>query len=238
MGGERSSRHGTCDRATDRARGPASGRSPLATFGAASPIFVIEISGNSASALACSVADHSSCGRIRRRRSRRHRPGLERLAVPLHQRGLNFFALRLAATPPNGVAVMRKVGMQPHEPGIAGLVDAGDVPGVAVACRRRADNVRFGIRPRHDACRRSHPAPAAFSRFRPPPVRSQLRSPEQRRQHETRTAVAAHPRSASARRARSLPAGRSPDVAKDFAWASSWALHQRVSLPWRSFHRF
>ena len=57
--------------------------------------------------------------------------GLERLAVPLHQRGLNFFALRLAVQHlADGVAVMREVGMQPHEPAIAGLVDAGDgVPG-------------------------------------------------------------------------------------------------------------
>ena len=44
---------------------PASGRSPFGHgFGAASPIFSIEISGNPASALACGVADHSSYERI------------------------------------------------------------------------------------------------------------------------------------------------------------------------------
>ena len=57
--------------------------------------------------------------------------GLERLGVPLHQRGLNVVAFRLAVQhPAHGVAVMGEIGMQPDETPIAGLVDAGDgVPG-------------------------------------------------------------------------------------------------------------
>ena len=44
---------------------PASGRSPAGHgFGAASPIFSIEIVGNAASALACGSSDHSSYERI------------------------------------------------------------------------------------------------------------------------------------------------------------------------------
>ena len=112
---------------------PASGRSPSGHgFGAASPIFSIEISGNSASALACGVADHSLV-------RAHHRDdaaagigrGLERLAVPLHQRGLHRVALRLAVQHlADGVAVMREIGVQPHEAPSRGLVDAGDrVPG-------------------------------------------------------------------------------------------------------------
>ena len=56
--------------------------------------------------------------------------GLERLAVPLHQRGLNRVTLRLAVQHlADGVAVMGKIGVQAHE-AIAGLVDTGDrVPG-------------------------------------------------------------------------------------------------------------
>ena len=120
----------TRDRSSTRM--PASGRSPLGHgFGAASPIFVIEISGNPASALACGVADHcvmrahegdDAAAGIGR--------GLERLAVPLHQRGLNRVTLRLAVQHlADGVAVMGKIGVQAHE-AVAGFVDTGDrVPG-------------------------------------------------------------------------------------------------------------
>ena len=56
--------------------------------------------------------------------------GLERFAVPLHQRGLNRVTLRLAVQHlADGVAVMRKIGVQAHE-AVAGFVDTGDrVPG-------------------------------------------------------------------------------------------------------------
>ena len=54
----------TRDRSSTRM--PASGRSPSGQgFGAASPIFAIEISGNPASALACGVADHWSWERMK-----------------------------------------------------------------------------------------------------------------------------------------------------------------------------
>src|SRR5258708_38926503 len=60
--------------------------------------------------------------------------GLERLAVPLHQRGLYFVAPRLAAQRlADGVAVMREIRVQPHEALVAGFVDAGD----RIPCRRR-----------------------------------------------------------------------------------------------------
>ena len=60
--------------------------------------------------------------------------GLERLAVPLHQRSLNRVALRLAVQNlADGVAMMREIGVQPHEAPVAGLVDPGD----GVPCRRR-----------------------------------------------------------------------------------------------------
>ena len=57
--------------------------------------------------------------------------GLERFAVPLHQRGLDLVALRLAVQNlADGVAVMPEIGVQPHEALVARLVDAGDrVPG-------------------------------------------------------------------------------------------------------------
>ncbi len=53
--------------------------------------------------------------------------GLECLAVPLQQRGLNIIALRLAVQDlADGVAVVREIGMQPHKALIAGSVDSGD----------------------------------------------------------------------------------------------------------------
>src|SRR2546430_3432515 len=57
--------------------------------------------------------------------------GLEGLAVPLHQRGLNLVALRLAVKNlADGVAMMPEIGVQPHEALVAGFVDSGDgVPG-------------------------------------------------------------------------------------------------------------
>src|SRR5260221_8106494 len=56
--------------------------------------------------------------------------GLERLAVPLHQRGLNVLALRPAVQhPADGIAVMGKIGVQPYET-VARFVDSRDrVPG-------------------------------------------------------------------------------------------------------------
>ena len=60
--------------------------------------------------------------------------GLERLGVPLHQRGLDVVALGLAVQHlADGVAVMPEIGMQPHEARIAGPIDPGD----GVPCRRR-----------------------------------------------------------------------------------------------------
>ena len=57
--------------------------------------------------------------------------GLERLGVPLHQRGLDMVALGLAAQHlADGIAVMAEIGVQPHEAPIAGVVDSGDrIPG-------------------------------------------------------------------------------------------------------------
>ena len=77
-------------------------------------------------------ADHSSM----RAHHRHHAAagigrGLERLGVPLHQRGLNLVAFRLAVQHlADGVAVMPEIGMQPHEAPVAGFVNAGDrIPG-------------------------------------------------------------------------------------------------------------
>ena len=70
--------------------------------------------------------------------------GLERLAVPLHQRGLHLVALRLAVQHlADGVAVMPEVGMQPHEAPVAGLVDAGD--GVPCRARRLAVDAQIAL---------------------------------------------------------------------------------------------
>ena len=94
--------------------------------------------------------------------------GLERLAVPLHQRGLNLVALRLAVQHlADGVAVMREIGVQPHEAPIAGLVDRrrSRPRPAAAACRRRADSARCGIRRRHGACRPRRPAPRPLRSF-------------------------------------------------------------------------
>ena len=57
--------------------------------------------------------------------------GLEGLGIPLHQGGLNIVAFRLAVQHlADGSAMMREIGVQPHEAPIAGLVDPGDrVPG-------------------------------------------------------------------------------------------------------------
>ena len=57
--------------------------------------------------------------------------GLERFGIPLQQGGLNGVALRLAVQDgADGVAVMPKVGVQPHEAPVAGFVDPGDgIPG-------------------------------------------------------------------------------------------------------------
>ena len=99
--------------ATDRARaGPRADDRPSGHgFGAASPIFSIAISGNRGERLGMRQRrpflvrahhrDHAAAGIGR---------GLERLAVPLHQRGLNLVALRLAVQHlADGVAVMRKL---------------------------------------------------------------------------------------------------------------------------------
>ena len=60
--------------------------------------------------------------------------GLKGLGIPLHQCGLNIVAFRLAAEDlADGVAMMREIGVQPHEAAVAGLVDAGD----DIPCRRR-----------------------------------------------------------------------------------------------------
>ena len=72
--------------------------------------------------------------------------GLERFAVPLHQRGLNRVTLRLAVQHlADGVAVVREVGVQPHEAIIAGFVDSGD--GVPGRRRRLAVDAQIAFAP-------------------------------------------------------------------------------------------
>ena len=74
--------------------------------------------------------------------------GLERLAVPLHQRGLNRVTLRLAAQHlADGVAVMREIGVQADE-AVAGFVDAGD--GVPGRRRRIAVDAQITLAPAFD----------------------------------------------------------------------------------------
>ena len=59
--------------------------------------------------------------------ARRVGGGFESLAFPAHQRRLDFVAFGIAFQDfADGGAVMRKVGMQPHEPSIAGVVHPGD----------------------------------------------------------------------------------------------------------------
>ena len=70
----------------------------------------------------------------------------------------------------DGGAVMREIGVQPHEAPVAGLVDSrrSRPRPAAAACRRRANSARCGIRRRHGACRPRRPATArcAVSRSR------------------------------------------------------------------------
>ena len=75
--------------------------------------------------------------------------GLEHLAVPLHQRGLNRVTLRLAVQHlADGVAVVGKIGVQPHEAIVAGPVDSGDcVPGRR---RRLAVDAQIAFAPAFD----------------------------------------------------------------------------------------
>ncbi len=101
---------------------------------------------------------------------------LERLGIPQHQRGLDLIALRLAIQHlADGVAVMREIGVQPHEALIAGPVDAGNrIPGRPRRLGRRgADTARCGIRRGRASCRRRHSAIGlyAVSRSRPPRAR-------------------------------------------------------------------
>jgi hypothetical protein len=67
----------------------------------------------------------------------------------LYQRGLNRVTLRLAVQHlADRVAVMREVGVEAHEPAIAGFVDAGDrVPGRR---RRLAIDAQITLAPGFD----------------------------------------------------------------------------------------
>ena len=70
--------------------------------------------------------------------------GLERLGVPLHQRGLDRVALRLAVQHlADGIAMMPEIGVQPHEASVAGFVDAGD--GVPGRSRRLAVDAQIAL---------------------------------------------------------------------------------------------
>ena len=158
--------------------------------------------------------------------------GLERLAVPLHQRGLHLIALRLAVQHlADGVAVMREIGVQPHEAPVAGLVDAGDgIPGRRpAACRRRADSARSGIRRRHGACRRRHPAIArcAAARFRAAasPAAAMLACAAAATRNDDGS-CGSSPVSVTASSAASIAAGGGPDVSENFAGT----LHGACSL--------
>jgi hypothetical protein len=102
--------------------------------------------------------------------------GLERLGVPLHQRGLHRGALRLAVQHlADGVAVMPEIGVQPHEARHRGFCRRRrwHPRPAAAACRRRADSARCGTRRRHGAYRprRSAIARCAISRSAPRQVR-------------------------------------------------------------------
>ena len=158
----------TRDRSSTRM--PASGRSPLGHgFGAASPIFVDRDQRQSGERLG-----------MRRRRPfvmRAHQGddaaagigrGLERLAVPLHQRGLN----RRRAPACSSAPCRRRRGDAGNWCAAARSAHRGSCRRrrsrprpAAAACRRRADNVRSGIRPRHGACRPRRPAPAPLRIF-------------------------------------------------------------------------
>ena len=172
---------------TPARRSPASGRArarptraaPPSAAGAAgaSPIRVISISGSAATAWPCACAAHS--------RRRAHHGGdqlglgggrLELFGVPLQERRLHRLALVGALQQlEDAVAMMRKIGVQPHPAAIAGAIDAGDlVPQrrrrLARRCVRAA---RCGTRSRRGACRprRSDCARCVAARARPLPAR-------------------------------------------------------------------
>ena len=87
--------------------------------------------------------------------------GLERLGVPLHQRGLDVVALGLAVQAP----CRRRRGDAGNWCAAARSAHRGSCRRrrwhprpAAAACRRRADSARCGIRRRHGAYRPRHPA--------------------------------------------------------------------------------
>ncbi len=157
--------------------------------------------------------------------------GLERLAIPLHQRGLDVFALRLAVQHlADGVTVMPEIGMQPHEALIAGFVNSGSrVPGRR---RRLAVDAQIALA-------------SAFDDGMAHIDRNVLRLPAAQfpdlRSRKSRRGDAGLRRRRDAKRGRqlrlftgqldrvergSLAAGRRPDIAENF----SGALHARFSF--------
>ena len=220
----------TRDRSSTRM--PASGRSPLGHgFGAASPIFVDRDQRQSGERLGvrrcrplvmrAHEGDDAAAGIGR---------GLERLAVPLHQRGLNRVTLRLAVQHlADGVAVMGKIGVQSHE-AVAGLVDTGDrVPGRR---RRLAVDAQITFAPAfdhgmahvdRDVLRLAAAHFPDLGRRQPGCGDADLRGgSDAKRGRQLRLIAGQRERVERG----SFAAGRRPDIAKNFAGA----LHRR-SLP-------
>ena len=156
--------------------------------------------------------------------------GLERLAVPLHQRGLN----RRRAPACSSAPCRRRRGD-------AGNWCAAARSGVArscrrrrsrprpaaAACRRRADNVRSGIRPRHGACRPRRPAPAPLRIFQisaaASPVAATLTCAAAATRNEDGS-CGSSPVSVTRVERGSFAADRGPDIGENFAGALHGAL--------------
>jgi hypothetical protein len=157
--------------------------------------------------------------------------GLERLAIPLHQRGLDLVTLRLAVQHlADRVAMMRKIGVQPNAAVIAGLVDAGNrIPGRR---RRLAVDAQVTLAPAFDhgmahIDRNLLALPAA--QF-PDPGRRQpgrgntrlRRGSDTKRRRQLRLFARQRERVERGR----LAAGRCPDLGENFAWAFYRAIHE------------
>ncbi len=140
-------------------RTPDSGRSPGGSgCGGASPIFSIVNAGSAATARPWRMRVPFG----ERARHRDDQPGLgrgrlERLALPAVERALHRFARIVAAEQlQHAVAVMRKIGVQPHPAPVAAAVEPGDlVPQLLRRLRRSgACSARCETRLRHRAWRR------------------------------------------------------------------------------------
>ena len=160
--------------------------------------------------------------------------GLEFLRLPLHQPGLDVVAFGLAVEHlADGGTVVRKIGVQPHETTVAGLVDAGD--GIPRRWRRLAVDAQIALGTALD-CGVAHvdgdglrlPAAQLPDLGCGKAGRGDAhlrRGGDTKRGRQQR--LLAGQRDGGQRTRRT--ARRCPDVVKNFQWRFSWTLHRHHS---------